>query len=138
MERIMSGAHVAIAHAIIKKRQEEEEKMGYNQEELEKDWEFKIVKSATGNFKKYAIVEQVKAEESEAGWVMVEKFDNNRIRFKRSRKAMQNDPYLPPHIDPYCTNYGISEAALAFSILGVIFAIIGVFLTILYFTGNLQ
>jgi hypothetical protein len=134
----MSGAHVAIAHAIIKKRQEEEEKMGYNQEELEKDWEFKIIKSPTGKFKKYSVVEQVKAEEAEAGWLMVEKFDNNRIRFKRSRKAMENDPYLPPHIDPYRTNYGISEAALAFSILGVIFAGIGVLLTILYFAGVLQ
>ena len=134
----MSGAHVVIAHAIIQKRQEEEEKMGYNQEELENDWEFKIVRSTTGKFKKYAVVEQVKAEEAEAGWVMVEKFDNNRIRFKRPRKAMQNDPYLPAHIDPYRTNYGISEAAFAFSIIGVISAGIGVLLTILYFTGNLQ
>jgi len=133
----MSGAHIAIAHAVAKKRQEEEEKMGYNQEELENDWEFKILRSASGKFKKYETVEQVKAEEAVASWVMVEKFDNKRIRFKRSRRAMENDIHLPPHIDPYRTNYGMSEAALGLSITGVIFAVIGIFIAIGILTGNM-
>lgn len=133
----MSGAHVIIAHAIKKKRQEEEEKMGYNQEELENDWEFKILRSASGKFKKYEVVELVKAEESVAGWVMVEKFDNNRIRFKRSRRAMENDVHLPPGIDPYRISYGQSEAALALSILAVVFGVIGTIILVGILTGNM-
>lgn len=133
----MSGAHIAIAHAIIKKRQAKEEKMGYNQEELENDWEFKILKSAAGKFKKYEVIEQVKAEESAAGWIMVEKFDNNRIRFKRPKSAVKNDYLLPPYIDPYRTNFGMSEAAFAFSIVGVIAIPIIAFIVIGILTGNM-
>lgn len=133
----MSGAHIAIAHAIVKKRQEEEEKMGYNQEELESNWEFKIIKSASGAFKKHAIIEQIKLEESVAGWVMVEKFDNNRIRFKRPGKAQDNDALLPLEIDPYRTTYGKSEAVFALSIMLVIGFVIATFITIGILTGNM-
>ena len=131
-----AGAHIAIA-AAIKQRQEEEEKMGYNQNELETDWEFKILKSASGKFKNYEAVEQVKAEESVAGWVMVEKFDNNRIRFKRSKIAAKNDIHLPPGVDPYRTNYGMSESAVGLAISGVIFAVIGTIILIGILTGNM-
>jgi hypothetical protein len=135
----MSGAHVIIAHAIKKKRQEEEEKMGYNQEELENDWEFKILRSASGKFKKYETVEQVKAEEAVAGWVMVEKFDNNRMRFKRSRKVMEKDMYLPPGVDPYRISYDQSEGAMAIALtmMAVIFGVIGLKILIGILSGNM-
>ena len=133
----MSGAHIAIAHAIKKKRQEEEETMGYNKEELENDWEFKILRSVAGKFKKLAIIEQVKAEEAVAGWVMVEIFDDNRIRFKRPGSAIENDFQLPPHINPYRTTFGKSEAAFTFSILAVLAVIFGVMLLIGTLTGNM-
>ena len=132
----MSGAHVAIAaHIAAKKKQEEEEKMGYNLEELENDWEFKILRSATSQFKNYEVVEKVKAEESVSGWVMVEKFDNNRIRFKRPRKAMENDIHLPPGVDPYRIDYGMSEGMLGVTITGVILAAIGIFIAVGVITG---
>ena len=134
----MSGAHVAIAAAIKKKKQEKEEKtMGYNQEELENNWEFKILRSASGKFKKYETVEQVKAEESVAGWVIVEKFDNNRIRFKRPRKAIENDVHLPPGVDPYRISYGMSEGVMALSMMVVIFGVIGTIIAIGILTGNM-
>lgn len=117
----MSGAHAAIHAAQERKRRREEEEMTqYRRDELENDWEFKIVRSTTGAFRGRQAVEELKAQESLAGWVMVEKFDDNRIRFKRPLSAQQKDPMLPPQVDPYRTRYGISEAGLAFMILGII------------------
>jgi hypothetical protein len=116
---MIMSAHAAAHAAAQKKRQEEEEMTQYTRDELENDWEFKIVKSATGRFSKREIVEQVRAEEAMAGWVMVEKFDDNRIRFKRAMSAQRNDPNLPSGIDPYRTTYGISEGGLGLTIVGI-------------------
>lgn len=121
----MTGAHVAAHAAAKKKRQEEEEMTKYSKDELDNDWEFKIVKSATGKFSKREAVEQVRAEESIAEWVMVEKFDDNRIRFKRPVSAQRNDYNLPPDIDPYRTTFGISEGALGLSIVGIMIGVGG-------------
>lgn len=114
----------AAAHAAIKKRtQEEEEMTKYTRDELDNDWEFKIVKSVSGKFSKREVVQQVRAEEAVAGWVMVEKFDDNRIRFKRPASAQKNDYNLPPGIDPYRTTYGMSEGALGLSIVGIMIGV---------------
>lgn len=123
----MTSAHGAVAAAAKKKRQqqEEEEMTKYTKDELNNDWEFKIVKSASGQFNKREAVEQVRAEESIAGWVMVEKFDEYRIRFKRPASAQRNDYNLPPGIDPYRTTYGISEGALVVTILGIVGGVVG-------------
>jgi hypothetical protein len=117
----MSGAHAAVHAAQQRKQgQEEEEMTQYRRDELENDWEFKIVRSTTGAFSKRQAVEELKAQEALAGWVMVEKFDNNRIRFKRPLSAQLKDDQLPYNFDPYRTQYGISEAGLAFMILGIV------------------
>lgn len=134
----MSGAHAAAGHAAAekKKKQEEEEEMTkYTSDELDGDWEFKIIRSVTGAFKKFEKVEQVKVEEAMAGWVMVEKFDNDRIRFKRPRSAQQNDFNLPPGIDPYRTTLGISEGALVVLILGIIGAVTGLIVLLINIFG---
>ena len=60
------------------------------------------------------------AEEAIAGWVLVEKFDDNRLRFKRPASAKRNDMNLPAHINPYRTTFGMSEAGFAFGIIGVL------------------
>ena len=78
------------------------------------------MRSATGAFSKLEKIQQVVAEEAAAGWVMVEKFDDNRIRFKRPAAARRNDLNLPQHINPYRTSTGMSEAGLAFTIMGVL------------------
>jgi hypothetical protein len=129
----MTGGHIAAQEAAKKKRKEEEEMTQYTRDELENDWEFKIVKSATGRFKKREIVEQVRAEENIAGWVMVEKFDDSRIRFKRPVSAQRNDFNLPPEIDPYRTNFGISESGLGLSIAGVMVGVGGLVAFLVYF-----
>lgn len=91
----------------------------YSDKDLQQDWEFKIMRSSTGAFGKREKIEQVTAEEAVAGWVLVEKFDDNRLRFKRPASAKRNDYALPPHVDPYRTTMGISEAGLAFLIIGI-------------------
>jgi len=111
----MSGAHAA-AHAAMQKRkqlrEEEEEMTSYSREELEGDWEFKILRSAGRAFSKPEALETVLEEEALAGWELIEKFDDKRLRFKRPRSARANDLYLPEGVDPYRTQYGISEDAI--------------------------
>lgn len=137
----MTGAHVA-AHAAQeakkKLQQEEEEMTRYTGEELAEDYEFKIVRSQTGAFKKRETVEQVMSEEAVAGWKFVEKFDDNRLRFKRPASARRNDFSLPPGVDAYRTTYGMSEGTMVALILGVIFGAVGVVLFVLFMTGNLS
>ncbi|HKJ27697.1 MAG TPA: hypothetical protein VJ965_08670 [Anaerolineales bacterium] len=130
----MSGAHAAIhaAQEKKKKQSEEEEMTQYNERELAEDYEFKILRSATNAFKKRENVEQAIDEESIAGWVLVEKFDNERLRFKRPASARRKDAMLPPGIDPYRTNYGVGEAGLAFIIMGIV-AVVGGLIAFLVF-----
>lgn len=56
---------------------------GYTGTDLSEGWEFKILRSATGAFRKPNLLRQILDEESRAGWVLVEKFDSQRIRLKR-------------------------------------------------------
>jgi len=63
-----------------------------------------------------------------AGWEMLEKFDDKRIRFRRHIKNRYNDQFLD--IDPYRTQYGLREesiiiivALLSALILGIVFMI---------------
>jgi hypothetical protein len=84
----------------------------YTQEDLNNDWEFKIVRSESGAFRKPEVLRKLIEEEARAGWVMLEKFDDSRIRFKRSRSARTRDALLPPGSDPYRTQYGISSTRI--------------------------
>jgi hypothetical protein len=123
------GAAAAAAAADARRRAEEEEEMTrYTGQDLTEGWEFKILRSATGAFKHSARLTQVLAEEGRAGWVLVEKFDNGRIRLKRrvGSHLTQSDPGF----DPYRTYVGISEWQLVLWIVGVVFGIVGVGLLI--------
>jgi hypothetical protein len=100
-------------------RAEEEDMTQYTQDDLRDDWEFKIVRSETGAFRRPEVLERLIEKEAQAGWVMVEKFDDMRVRFKRSRSARASDAYLPQGVDPYRTHYGTSFARPAV-ILGLV------------------
>ena len=93
----------------------------YSRDDLQNDWEFKIVRSHTGAFRKTATLQKLMAEEARAGWQFVEKFDNGRVRFKRPSGARQRDAMLPAGVDPYRANYGLSEGAFVATILLVVF-----------------
>ncbi len=114
----MGGAGAAAAAAAKRRREQEEERMtAYGKGDLD-GWEFKIVRSVGNRFKKREVLDGLCREEATAGWEMIEKLDNSRIRFKRRTDRRVADPQMP--IDPYRTHVGISEGGLVALILGVI------------------
>ena len=95
----MSSGAAAVAAAAAARRAmllEEEQMTTYGSDDLAHDWEFKIVRANTGAFRNTASLNRLLQEEARAGWIMLEKFDNSRIRFKRPRQARSNDSTLPP------------------------------------------
>jgi hypothetical protein len=119
----MSGAAAAAAaEAARRMREEEEEMTPYSKSDLDADYEFKIIRSTTGVFKHPEKMRAILEEEARAGWVLVEKFDNSRIRLKRPANARAGDADLD--FDPYRTSIGLSEGRLVGIILGVIFGTI--------------
>ena len=109
MSHIPHGALIAV-HASQKKKQriekEEEEMTKYTTEDLENNWEFKIVRATYPAFRKPDVFQSLLEEEAVAGWELVEKLDDQRIRFKRKKDTRRNDYSLPQGYDPYRTTYG--------------------------------
>jgi hypothetical protein len=103
---------IAAAAAAEKRRRallaEEEDVIQYTQDDLENDWEFKIVRANTPVFRNSRVLDKLIEEEAPAGWTMLEKLDDSRIRFKRPRSARAQDAYLAEGVDPYRTQYGTS------------------------------
>ncbi len=101
---VTGAAAAAAAQQVLK---EEEEMTPYTREDLAEGWEFKILRSMTNAFGKPERLRQVLEEEARAGWVLVEKFDNARLRLKRPATAKEADGQLD--FDPYRTFVGISQ-----------------------------
>lgn len=131
----VSGAtNAAVAAELARKQREEEEQMTpYKNGDLE-GWEFKIVRSATGQFSKPESVRRLCEEESRAGWEMLEKFDEYRIRFKRKTEFRGNDRYLES--DPYRTQIGISPGQLGLMITGAIIGVVLLVLLVVFFLSS--
>ena len=111
-----SGAVIAAAAAAERRRmlEEEEQMTSYSDDELQNDWEFKIVRANRGAFGTPNGLKKLLDEENRAGWILLEKLDNSRVRFKRRRSAQANDAQLiSSGIDPYRTHYGMSPGVLA-------------------------
>jgi hypothetical protein len=125
------SAGAAAAAAIRRQRQEEEEMTPYSDKDLADGWEFKILRSNTGAFRSPASLRKYLEEEGRAGWVLVEKFDNGRLRLKRPASARGADAELD--FDPYRTQVGLSDAGMVFVIVG---AILAVFFGFLVFLGG--
>jgi hypothetical protein len=117
-----TAATTAAAAAAAKRRieQEEEEMTNYNREDLE-GWEFKIIRANSRKFKTAEAVRRLCAEEARAGWEMMEKFSDSRIRFKRRVEKRADDAHLD--IDPYRTHIGISETGIVLVVLSVLAAV---------------
>jgi hypothetical protein len=100
------GASAAAAAA--QRNAEEEERMTtYGPDDLQNDWEFKIVRANQDSFRNQARLAKLVDEEKQAGWVLLEKFDDSRIRFKRQRAMQSHDQQLRSQgIEPYRTQYG--------------------------------
>ena len=84
----------------------------YGGEDLD-GWEFKIVRSATSKFKSPDYVRRLCEEEARAGWEMVEKFDDHRIRFKRRVERRAEDAHLGTALARLLVDLGVARAALA-------------------------
>jgi hypothetical protein len=107
---------VAAAAAAAKQLREEEEEMTpYTGQDAAEHWEFKILRSATSQFRDPVRLHSILEEEARAGWIMIEKFDNGRIRLKRLARAPATDTTLG--FDPYRTSVGLSQTRLALMIL---------------------
>jgi hypothetical protein len=75
-------------------------------------WEYKIVRANSDLFRNPAIFHRLCREEAEVGWILLEKLDDRRVRFKRPaalRDAKRSE--LPP-FDPYRTHYGPASNAM--------------------------
>jgi len=118
----MSGAAAAAAAAAARRaaerRKEEEEMTPYSEAELAGGWEFKIIRSSTPRFKKPEKLERLLAEEALAGWTLVEKFDDRRVRLKRPAVAREKDSTL--RFDPYRTVVGMSEGIMTVLIVSLV------------------
>lgn len=69
-------------------------------------WEFKIVRAHRDVFHNPVVFKQLCDEEAQSGWVLLEKLDDRRVRFKRpiALRDILNSELLP--IDPYRSHYG--------------------------------
>jgi hypothetical protein len=72
-----------------------------------KGWEFKILRTNSGGFRRRKVLNKVCAEEAQAGWILLEKLDDHRLRFRRLISNRDRDQDCK--IDPYRSHYGISE-----------------------------
>ena len=130
-----AGAAAAAAAARIRALHEEEERLSaYSPDDLAKGWEFKIVRANTAAFRKPEVMQQVCDEEARAGWELVEKFDDSRLRFKRPTSA-RNIP-SPAGLDPYRTTYGISQGKLTAIILITVFGSMGLIAAVIAALAN--
>lgn len=110
--------------------EEEEELTTYNRDDLE-GWEFKIVRAYTNYFKKSENLRRVIDEEARSGWEMVEKFDDQRVRFKRRIEKRKEDQYHQD-LDPYRTTVGIGQGKLAAVIVASVLLGTGIALAIVF------
>ena len=106
---VTTGAGAAAAAAARKRMIDEEENLTpYNKGDLD-GWEFKIVRSGFGRFRKPEVIQELCRREAEAGWEMLEKFDSQRIRFKRRIENRSRDGQLG--YDAYRTCSGVGGGA---------------------------
>ena len=71
------------------------------------DIEYKVVQSQTPMFSDTAKMHQILAEEANAGWQLLEKEDNYKIRLQRNISHRANDAGLG--FDAYRTTVGVSS-----------------------------
>jgi len=104
-----AAAIAAAAEQQRRMREEEEEMTPYTQQDLSQDWEFKILRSCRAAVRQPEELRKYLDEEASAGWVLVEKFDDTRLRLKRPAAARERDGKLD--FDPYRTTVGPSPNA---------------------------
>lgn len=87
------------------------------------------MRSSIRVFHRPEVLRQVLDEESQSGWVLVEKFDDTRLRFKRPMSARSGDATRT--LDPYRSRYGMSEGKFVALLLGSIFGLIALVILVI-------
>lgn len=113
------AAAAAAAEARRRLQQEEEEEMTYPTPDGPIQYEYKIIRSARAAFKDPHKFRAALEAEAEAGWELVEKFDNSRVRLRRDIRWRDRDASLV--VDAYRTYVGITEEMLTMWIVLVLF-----------------
>jgi len=93
--------------------QEEEELTPYSEHDLSEYWEFKIVRSGTGAFRRPEEFAKLLEEEARFRWVLLEKLDDGRVRFKRQVGSGPRLPLGEHEGDPYRSVYGMVQSRQA-------------------------
>jgi hypothetical protein len=94
-------------------------------------WEFKIVRADRDLFRNPAVFKQLCEEEAQAGWILLEKLDDRRVRFKRPAAVRDISKPELLSFDPYRTHYGpaphgrLALAAIAFLVATLLPAYLG-------------
>ena len=87
--------------------------------------EYKVVQATTPFFAKSQNIAAVMAEEEKAGWRLLEKCDNYKLRLQRDISHRANDANLS--VDTYRTQVGINNAGVygitTAATLGVVYVI---------------
>ena len=76
------------------------------------EWEYKIVRAYSDLFKNPTSFIQLCEEESQAGWILLEKLDDRRVRFKRSVEMRDQIDVDKLSFDPYRCHYGSSNRVI--------------------------
>jgi hypothetical protein len=112
---------VAAIWLIQKKlQQEEEEEVTPLSADPAAGFEYKIMRSALGSFRKPEALKAMLEEETRAGWELFEKLDDCRIRLRRPTACRQRDAELTQ--DPYRTRYSVDEGKQALRVVLVLVA----------------
>ena len=82
----------------------------YSDDDPLTNWEFKIIRSGIGSFGHSDKLRKALEEEARAGWELVEKFDDKRVRLRRPVAARKDDRALD--FDPYRTWIGASDSGM--------------------------
>jgi hypothetical protein len=136
-EESRSGAGVSAIAVELVHQQEEEELTNHHPKERSGEWEFKILRSNFQAFRKPERLRAVLEEEKRGGWVLVEKFDDSRIRLRRSAgfKAPVED--LASGYDPYRTYVdGLNSYLFIGAVIGILFVCLTMFLLIVSLTAR--
>lgn len=98
------------------------------------DIEYKVVQSQTPLFSDTARMHEILAEEAKAGWQLLEKEDNYKIRLQRNISHRANDKGLG--IDAYRTTVGVSSV-LTYGLTALVtIAIVSVILYLAIWSSN--
>jgi hypothetical protein len=104
----------------------------YSPKDLAEEWEFKILRSNFAAFRKPEKLQAVLDEEKRGGWMLVEKFDDSRIRLKRPAGAKLSPGDFADGYDPYRTTVGVSQGRLAVAIVAIALSLVfGMFLFVI-------